>query len=118
MNVAAGFNGLASLYYSSTAAVTVSIWSGLDGTGDELGVFNLTNNTASCTSGVAYCNWTRPRSISAPTVAHSVTFGSAVEMGFDNVAINTVPIPAALPLLSFGLAGMGAMLRRRKKAAV
>jgi hypothetical protein len=117
MNVAPGFNGIASLYFSSADPGPVSIWSGLNGTGTQLGAFNLVNNTSACIDS-PYCTWTLATFNLGANVAHSVTFGSAVGAGFDDVAVNTVPIPAALPLLAFGLGGMGAFLRRRKQAAV
>lgn len=120
MNVVSGFNGVASLYYSASGAATVSIWSGLNGTGSALGAFNLTNNSQS--NGCAdspYCNWTLASFDLGLNVAKSITFGNATNLaGFDNVSVNEVPLPAALPLLAFGLAGMGTLSRRRKKAAV
>lgn len=119
MNVASGFNGVASLYYSSTDAAAVSIWSGLNGTGSVLGVFNLTNNAQTGCSDTGFCNWNLASFDLGLNVAKSITFGNTANMaGFDNVSVNEVPLPAALPLLAFGLAGMGTLSRRRKQAAV
>ncbi len=117
MNVAPGFSGAVSLYYSSSVASTVSIWSGLDGTGTQLGIFNLGANAQANCSDSPFCNW-QQLTLNIGAIAHSITFGDAIGAGFDNVAISTVPLPAALPLLGFGLAGMGTLVRRRKKAGV
>lgn len=119
MNVAAGFAGVASLYYSSIEAAIVNIWSGYDGTGSLLGAFNLTNNAQTACSDSPYCNWSLASFDLGSDVARSITFGSAASIaGFDDVQVEVVPLPAALPMLAFGLAGMGAFMRRRKQALV
>jgi hypothetical protein len=119
MNVAAGFAGVASLYYSATESAIVNIWSGYDGSGSLLGAFNLTNNAQNACSDSPFCNWGLASFDLGSNVARSITFGSAANIaGFDNVQVEVVPVPAALPLLAFGLAGMGAFMRRRKQAAV
>lgn len=119
MNVGVGFSGIVSLAYSATEASTVSIWSGLGGTGDLLHTFNLLGNAQSNGCGDSpYCNWS-PLSFNLGLgLGRSITFGNATSALFDNVAINTVPVPAALPLLAMGVAGIGAFMRRRKQAAV
>jgi hypothetical protein len=123
MNVATGFNGLTSLYYSSAAATSVSLWSGFDGTGTLLHTFALTANAqdGGC-SDSPFCNWTLASFDIGAAVARSITFGDATGAGFDNVSVNAVPEPGSLALLAFGLAGMGALLRsgcraRRQQAA-
>jgi hypothetical protein len=119
MNVAAGFAGVASLYYSALDTALVNIWSGYDGTGSLLGAFNLTNNAQNACNDSPFCNWTLASVNLGSNVARSITFGSAANIaGFDNVSVEIVPVPAALPLLAFGLAGMGAFMRRRKQVAV
>jgi hypothetical protein len=121
MNVPIGFAGLVSFYYSSTEARTVHIWSGLDGTGTELGTLNLLANAQNIPpldcSDSPFCRWD-PVSVNldAGVVARSITFGDAAGVaGFDNVTITAVPEPGTWALLAVGLAGVGALVRRRSE---
>jgi len=115
MNVAQGFSGLFAFSYASTAAASgaVSIWSGLNGTGDLLASFDLLGNSAGCTSP-GWCSFDA-LSGSLSRVAYSMTFGGDPTIAFDNIALNTVPEPASLLLVSLGLAGLTAQARRRRK---
>jgi hypothetical protein len=114
MNVGLGFTGSASFFYSANAASSVGVWSGMNGSGTLLGTFSLANNTGMCTDP-AFCNWSLA-SVAFGGVAHSITFGDAAGMGFDNVSVNVVPLPAAGWLLAMGLGGFGFAARRRRKA--
>ena len=115
MNVAAGFSGLFSFSYASTAAAggAVNLWSGLNGTGDLLASFDLLGNSASCTT-VGWCNFDALSSNLAG-VAHSMTFNGDPTIAFDNIALNTVPEPASALLVALGLAGLATGAGRRRK---
>ena len=112
MNVAAGFSGGFSTYYSSIdTAGSISIWSGLDGTGDNLATLNLFGLGSDGTPNAAYDRWAL---VGASFVgeAKSVTFtGTANYIGFDNVTFGSaIPAPGALALL----AAAGCATRRRR----
>jgi hypothetical protein len=114
MNFAAGFTSLAFWYSSADAtAGAVQVWSGANGTGSLLGAFDLSNNAASGCSDTAYCHFDYAYE-SFGGLAHSVTFGNATGVAFDNVTINAVPEPATVTLmLAGGLLLVGAQRRRR-----
>lgn len=119
MNVAAGFSGEISFAYSSTAAAEVRVWSGLDGTGALLHTFNLASNAQSngC-SDSPFCNWNFTSIvIGSGAVAKSITFGDAAALAaFDNVTVTAVPEPGTTALMALGLAGLGGLVARRRKA--
>jgi len=118
MNVASGFLGQLSFYYSATQDTSVNVYSGLNGTGDLLGTINLAANATpanGCTADIAFCFWSTA-TFDFAGLAKSVQFGSTAGVaGFDNVTINAVPLPAAGWLLLSALGGFGAL--RRKFAA-
>jgi hypothetical protein len=114
MNVANGFTGEVWFNYSATAATTVTVWSGLNGTGTLLGTFDLAATNDACTE-VSFCNWGLGQ-LNLAGVAHSIQFGDSVGVaGFDNVTVNQVPVPAAAWLMMSALGGLG-LARRNKKA--
>lgn len=101
--------------YSTTAASTVSVWSGLNGTGTQLGSISLAANSASCAESTPYCIF-QSATLAFSGLAKSITFDTPYFGAFDNVQVNAVPVPAAGWLLMSALAGFGAW--RRKRAAV
>lgn len=125
MDVPAGFDTGFSFYYSAIVSPgSVSVYSGLDGTGALLAMLDLpvtpSGGAPECTYG-AYCPWF-PIGVSFGGTAQSVIFsGAANYIGFDNITLGSstpapgvVPEPATLTLFGSGLLGLVSMYRRRK----
>jgi hypothetical protein len=116
LNVAAGFTGTVSFQYSAVENTTVTIFSGLNGTGTALATFSLLANDAACSADIAYCNWSFA-SLDLSGLAHSIQFGSTAGVaGFDSVTVAPVPVPAAGWMLLSALGGLGAVVRRKRAA--
>ena len=118
MSVAKGFVGEVSFYYSaaSSALDVVTIYSGLNGTGSELGSISLSKNAqlGGC-SDSAFCNWQRI-SLTFNGTAHSMSFGgNAGNVAFDNLAITAVPEPGSAVLMALGGAVLLLGARRRQQ---
>ena len=109
MNVAAGFTTGFSFFYSATVAGSVTVWSGVNGTGTELADIALNPNTpgAACPSGdiFGYCEWD-PVGVTFSGTAESVNFGgSADRIAFDEITVGSqtaggspvVPEPSGPP---------------------
>jgi hypothetical protein len=129
MNVAAGFDtGFSFFYTADNNPGSVTVWSGLDGTGTLLASLTLPTNAGdgSCPAdpGSGFCHWT-PIGVTFAGTAMSANFsGTANQIGFDEITLGSataggggsVPEPGTLSLLALGLAGVGA-LRRKNLAA-
>jgi len=119
MNVPAGFNTGFSFYYSAiNDPGEVDVYSGLNDTGTLLATLNLPVTpeiTPAPDGGLEdYDNWA-PVGVTFAGTAESVNFtGTANEIGFDNITINSstpgIPEPASISLLALGLP----MLMRRR----
>jgi len=119
MNVAEGFDTDFSMLYaaSMSGGGQVSIYSGLDGQGDELGTFDLIKG-APCELKVGWlCNWTKA-GVDFAGVAHSIRFtGDDGQFFFDDIRMqrnNAVPEPSSVAL---SLAALGALVWSRKRSA-
>lgn len=115
MNVAAGFTGTVSFWYSSSEDTTVTLFSGLNGTGTELGTFSLLANAQNGCSDTPFCHWDFASFSLEGVVAQSIQFGGTAGLaGFDNVSVSPVPLPAAGWALLSALGGLGALARRKR----
>lgn len=109
IDVAAGVNGLL-FYYSSNTNISAAItaWSGLDGTGTQLGSLDLTANTTN------YDTWTA-LAFNFNGSAQSFVLSNTSAVLFDN--ISSVPLPGTSWLLGAGLAMFGLISRRKQAVA-
>ena len=124
LNVTNGFTTGFSFWYTSSTAAAVTVYDGLNGTGNVLGVINLQaqfNNNCSGDPTGTFCNWSAI-GVAFEGTAYSIDFGgTANQTGYDNITFGSdtpggggaVPEPAtwAMMILGFGL--VGASLRRR-----
>ncbi len=112
-----GFLDSLSLSYFNASGVdgTVSIWSGLNGLGSQLASITLGDNSGSADAQLLN-TWTLA-SANFTGLAQSIVFsGNDGNIAYDNVAVNAVPLPAALLLFPMGAAGLGLSARRKRKA--
>lgn len=119
MNVAGGFKDGFSFFYADQVGFTgsVSVFSGLDGTGSLLANLSLPSTPNPYSVFV-------PVGVTFSGTAQSVVFGGAADfIAFDDVTLGSatpggggaVPEPVTMSIFGAGLLGVAA-LRRRKKA--
>jgi hypothetical protein len=119
MDVTSGFTGALSFYYSAVGAGSVTVKSGLDGTGNTLATLTLPDTLNNGPSGSFFNMWDQ-LSVSFAGTAESVVFSGTVNgIGFDNITVGSatpsIPEPASLALLGSGLFAFG-LFRRRHNA--
>jgi hypothetical protein len=120
---ATGFSGISFNYslLSNTAsyASTVTLFSGLNGTGTQLGTLSLSaaGTNVACTSAHdEFCTWSSTGIANLGGVAESAVFNGDARTftEYDAIALTTpVPLPAGFWLLASGVAALGVKCRRR-----
>lgn len=121
MNVAAGFDtGFSFNYAAPNTPGSVSVYDGLNGTGNVLATLNLGLTPSTCDGSYSadYCPFVAS-GVNFAGIAKSVSFaGTADFIVFDDVtfgsAIPGVPEPSTYALFGIGLLGL-AMASRRKR---
>ena len=126
LDFAAGFTTGFSFFYTSSTAATVTVYDGLDKTGNVLGTLTVAaqftgNNCVGDPTGT-FCNWTAV-GVAFAGVAKSIDFGgTANQTGYDNITfgsdvpVGNAPEPSTYALMALGLAAIGTVSRRRKAA--
>ncbi len=121
LNIASGFTGGFSFFYTGPLAGSVTVWSGPDGTGTQLASLDLPA-IASNPSTRVNDTWA-PVGVSFAGVAGSVNFsGVANFIAFDNITLGSATptgssVPAPSSLVVVGVAALlGAGCRRRRKS--
>jgi hypothetical protein len=120
MDVAPGFsNGLNFFYtagFTNGATETMTIWSGVNGTGTVLATLTLSNNNGNCN----YCTWS-DIGVKFSGTAMSVTFsGPADQLGLADITLGSsttaIPEPSSIYLMGTGLGVVSLGLRRFRRA--
>jgi hypothetical protein len=134
MDDSAGFSGISFNYsllgnalnpITAPTPETVSLFSGLDGTGTLLDTITLSPSSTptACTVGTdSFCSWLAANDPSLTGTAQSAVFSSSTR-GFaelDAITLDNatapVPLPASLWLMLGGVGGLFCVSRRQRKA--
>lgn len=124
MNIEAGFTtGFSFNYVSLSFAGSVSVYDGLNGTGNLLATLNLSPNAGSCPGySAGFCPFS-PVGVLFDGTAKSVSFaGVANQIVFDDITFGSdvpggggvVPEPATWAMMIAGFGLVGAAMRRRR----
>lgn len=125
MNVAGGFDtGFSFFYTAITHTGSVSVYDGLNGTGNLLATLDLALTPSNCPPefSAGFCTFVAA-GIGFSGTAQSVSFsGTAGQIVFDDVTLGSVipgpviPVPPAVWLFGSGLLGLIGISRRKKTA--
>lgn len=127
MNDPAGFTTGFSLFYSAVNNPgSLSVYSGLNGTGTLLATLNLPLTASNCSStyGASFCPFA-PIGVTFAGTAESISFaGVANQIAFDDVTfgsatpgVPTIPEPSTLVLLLTGAGAAATQIKRRLSAS-
>jgi hypothetical protein len=125
LNVTSGFTTGFSFFYTSSTAASVTVYDGLNATGNVLGSLALTANAFGCPGdpGGAFSCWS-PVGVAFSGTAFSIDFGgTANQSGFDNITFGSarpgvIPEPATWAMLIAGFGLVGFAMRRRQRAVL
>lgn len=111
-----GFSDKFSFRFGTYGNATLSIYSGMDGTGSLLAERTFGQNLSNSSSASTWSS----ASIDFAGLAHSVVIRSNPNEGFgiDDITFGAVPEPASWAMMIGGLGLMGTALRRRRAIAV
>lgn len=117
LNRAGGFSGALSLYYAAIAAPgSVSIFSGLNGTGASLATLPLPLTSGGIGDPTGTFNTFVLTNLPFAGIAQSAVFsGTNNEIAFDNISLTPVPEPSSVCVAL--IVGIGSMLAWRKSVA-
>jgi hypothetical protein len=104
-------NNLSLFWGSPDTYNTLTLWTGVGGTGDSVSLTGSLVDLPGGTLGLGH----HLVSILTDVVFRSVTL-SSTQAAFEFANLTATPIPAALPLFATGLGLMGWLGRRRKRA--
>jgi len=117
MDVAGGFTtGFSFFYAAPSYPGSVSVYSGLDGTGSLLGTLNLSPNGSYCGSHIYSC-WTAVGVSFSGTAQSAIFAGTANYIAFSNVTLGSsnpgTPEPGTLVMFGSGVLGLAGVIRRK-----
>jgi hypothetical protein len=106
LNIAAGFSGGFSLYFSSALDAMINLYDGENGSGNVIASLNITNQfDRDCAGDSLFCSWTFASVLFEGTV-RSIDFSATSQWAaFDNLtlgiaAVDEVPSPAPAALFA------------------
>lgn len=119
LNVAAGFTGQVSFFYSQKTnpvspapLTTVTVFDGLNGTGNIVGSASFSPNS---NTNLGFDTWNLS-AVGVIGTGKSVSFGhNGGFIAYDDITITAVPEPTTAMLLALGIAGLTLNARRQHK---